>query len=380
MNPLSETERSPSVTESERVFDKGEHYFNALIEAINLARSCIKLEVYIFEDDSLGKAVSDALIRARARNVKVRIILDAIGSYRGLECLSRSWENAGIEVRVYHPLPWQLNHYPRSLKQGGTLDKALFFLRKINRRDHRKLCVIDHHQLFTGSFNISAVHLPREQGGDHWRDFGAELCGARVADIEQQFDVIWQRQPDSHKHRKIRHYLANISDWARTHKNLAFEQLIVNADNKIWLTSAYFAPSSRVIRAFKYAVRRGVEICIIVPARSDIHLFPFLTATYYKDLLNSGIKVFEYQPRVLHAKLLIVDQQCILGSTNFNHRSFLHDLELDIFLIEPSSLHTLESAFKHDLTHCIALNSTASNSSAKNWLLQLLSKTLRYWM
>lgn len=380
MNPLSVTEPSATSTEREQVFDQGEHYFIALIEAIDLACSCIKLEVYIFENDSLGQIVSDALIRARTRGVKIQIIVDAIGSYRGLAQLSRRWEASAIDFRVYHPLPWQVRHYSRSLKQGGALDKALFFLRKINRRDHRKLCIIDHRQLFTGSFNISAVHLPCEKGGKNWRDLGAELIGTRVADIEQQFDAIWQRQRAPHSHRKIRHYLANMSDWARSRKNQTFEQLILNAHKRIWLTSAYFAPSNKVIRALQHAVKRGVEISIIVPARSDIHLFPFLTSTYYKDLLNSGIKVFEYQPSVLHAKLLIVDQQCIMGSTNFNHRSFLHDLELDVFLIHPSSLRALEIAFAKDLTHSIALNSTASNSSAKNGFFRLLSRLLRYWM
>ncbi len=381
MNHHSVTEPLADFSQSEKVFDQGDDYFDALIEAIDGARQSIKLEVYIFEYDDVGRAVSAALARAASRNVCVQVIMDAIGSYRSIDKLSHELESEGVRVRVFHPLPWQFWHYHRSIKQGGSLDKALYFLRKINRRDHRKLCVIDHCKFFTGSFNLSKVHRSSDKGGGGWRDLGALLEGPKTLDIETQFDAVWQRQTDSiESRRNSHHYLANLSDWTRRRKNLKFESLINSAMKRVFLLSAYFAPSSRIIRALKRAVKRGVEVRIIVPARSDIHLFPFLTATYYRDLIDAGIEIFEFQPSVLHAKLLIADEMCVLGSTNFNHRSFLHDLELDVFLSEPLSLRILEQAFTQDLTQSVKLDQAASNTASGNWLLQAFSRVLRYWM
>ncbi len=381
MNPPSVTNHLASARHSEAIFDRGDAFFNALIEAIDRAQASVKLEVYIFDKDPLGHAMCEALISAANRNLDVQVIVDAVGSYRSLHWLSQKLEAEGVRVRVFHPLPWQLWHYPRSIKQGHTLQKALYFLRKINRRDHRKLCVIDRRILFTGSFNLSKVHLPRDKGGDGWRDLGAKIEGPRASAIESQFDAVWQRQVElAEQKRSPHHYLANLSDWARRRKNQKFERLINSAQRKVYITSAYFAPSSRVVRALKRAVKRDLKVRIIVPAHSDIHLFPFLTATYYRDLISAGIEIYEFQPSVLHAKLLICDDTCVLGSTNFNHRSFLHDLELDIFLTEPPSRHALEQAFKDDIAQSIKLNESANNTASNNWLLQNFSRLLRYWM
>lgn len=380
MNLHTGTNPPASSCTREKVFDQGDDYFEALIEAIEAAQHVIKLEVYIFDVDDIGRRVSQALTKAAARDVSVHVIVDAAGSYASLDWLSANLQSQSIQVRIYHPLPWQFAHYPRSIKQGNTLDKALYFLRKVNRRDHRKLCIIDEDQLFTGSFNISAVHASVSHGGEGWRDFGVQLTGARVADIGLQFDAVWQQQTDPIVKRHRHHYLANISAWGRRRKNLKFEQIINEARTRVWLVSAYFAPSARVVRALKHAVQRGANVSIMVPARSDIHLFPFLTATYYRDLLSCGIKIYEFQPAVLHAKLLIVDDICVLGSTNFNHRSFLHDLELDVFLEKPESLNKLEKAFSDDLLKCIEVDAEASNTASKNWLLKAFSRTLRYWM
>ncbi|MGH1372925.1 MAG: phospholipase D-like domain-containing protein [Cellvibrionaceae bacterium] len=381
MNPLSETNQLSHSADSERIFDQGDEYFDALIEAIDRAQFSVKLEIYIFEDDDVGRAVCQTLIRAANRGVDVRVIMDALGSYRSLDWVSRTLEREGVGVRVFHPLPWQLWHYPRSIKQGHALNKALYFLRKINRRDHRKLFVVDERVLFTGSYNLSKVHLPSSKGGDGWRDLGVRLVGDRAPIIGSQFDAVWRRQTDPVERKRVsHHYLANITDWARRRKNQKFESLIDTASDKVSLVSAYFAPSSRVVRALKRAMKRGVRIRIMVPARSDIHLFPFLTATYYRDLIGAGIELYEFQPSVLHAKLLICDEICVLGSTNFNHRSFLHDLELDIFLTHSESLNRLERFFEENLTQSIKIDHRASNTASRNWLLGIFSRLLRYWM
>jgi len=380
MSPLTVTESPSTDASTETIFDEGQRYFDALVEAIKRARTAVYLEVYIFDEDAVGQRVCRALIDAVQRGVIVRVVMDAVGSFGSISSVSDQLENGGVNVRVFHPLPWQLRLYPKSIKRGNYLNKSLYFLRKINRRDHRKLCVIDHQLMFTGSFNLSASHLAEYLGGGGWRDLGIQIEGPRAVVAASQFDAVWDRQELSITGRHYAPIFSNLTSWARHRKNLAFENLITEANHRIWITSAYFAPSARVIRALKQAVAKEVDVRIIVPARSDIHLFPFLTATYYEDLLGAGIKVYEYLPSVLHTKCLIADDHCVIGSTNFNHRSFLHDLELDIVLTRAETLTRVEHIFRTDISNSRHLDEGASNSSSKNWLLKLLSRTLRYWM
>ncbi len=380
MSPLTDTDQRAYAPHFETVFDEGRRYFDALIEAIELARVKINLEIYIFDDDLIGQRVCQALIDAVQRGVTVRVVMDAVGSFGSVSSISDQLENAGVNVRVFHPLPWQLQLYPKSIKRGNYLNKSLYFLRKINRRDHRKLCVIDQNIVFTGSFNLSISHLAVSLGGGGWRDLGVRIVGPRALLADNQFDALWNRREQPIVGRHYAPIFSNLSSWARHRKNLAFERLIIEAQDKIWITSAYFAPSARVVRALKHAVGQNVDVRIIVPSRSDIHLFPFLTATYYNDLLSAGIKLYEYLPSVLHTKCLIADDCCVIGSTNFNHRSFLHDLELDIVLTGIQTLDLVEAIFNTDIENSRLLDERASNSTAKNWLLKLLSRTLRYWM
>ncbi len=380
MSPLTVTDSYRLLQGPETVYDEGDRYFDALVEAIAVASSTINLEVYIFDDDCVGQRVCHALINAAKRGVDVRVIMDAVGSFGSASSISDQLVHAGVKAKVFHPLPWQLRLYPKSIKSGNYLNKSLYFLRKINRRDHRKLCVIDSQCMFTGSFNLSDSHLPESLDGGGWRDLGVKIIGARAQLAEKQFDAVWNRREPPIAGRHYAPIFSNLSSWTRHRKNLAFERLIIDAQHKIWITSAYFAPSARVIRALKRAVGQKVDVRIIVPARSDIHLFPFLTATYYKDLLQAGIKMYEYLPSVLHTKSLIADDCCVIGSTNFNHRSFLHDLELDIVLTDETTVTNVETIFKTDIENSRLLDELASNSSAKNWFLKLLSRTLRYWM
>lgn len=364
---------------SECLFDQGDDFFDALLLALENAHTSIDLEVYIFELDLLGLRILDALINAHQRGVKVRLLIDGIGSYNSSQAIFAKLSRHSIEVRVYHPLPWQVNHYSRSIRQGRMIDKALHFLKHMNRRDHRKLCIIDNRQLWTGSLNISRVHLSRKSGGHGWRDYGVCLEGEQVDELSDSFDAIWYARPANQKSR-LRLYWDNLNGWTRRRKNRKLVNSIAQASTRVWITSAYFAPSRSVLRALKRARAHDVDIRIIVPAQSDIPIFPFLTATYYKDLIKIGVSIFEYQPAVLHAKVLLIDDQVIIGSTNFNHRSFLHDLELDIILSQPTSKQRMEQWYLDDLSNSEQINSTLTRWAPINWVLGWFSKTLRYWM
>ncbi|MYM62299.1 phosphatidylserine/phosphatidylglycerophosphate/cardiolipin synthase family protein [Pseudomaricurvus sp. HS19] len=380
VNKSGDQELSFTRQSTEQLFDGGDSYFRQLLQELATARHSIDIEVYIFQLDTLGEKILQALVDAARRGVRVRLLMDGIGSSLHANSISQRLEDAGGDVRIYHPLPWQLSHYRRSLRRGGVLDKALYFLRKINRRDHRKLIVIDGTALWTGSLNIAAVHLSDEQGGANWHDYGVRLTGPLVAELQTDFSALWERRKFSAVKHPLRRYWHNLTRWARRRKNLQLVNRIRRARSRVWVMSAYFAPSAKVVRALKRSASRGVDVRILVPARSDIHLFPLLTATYYKDLLSAGVRVFEYLPEVLHAKLLIIDDQHILGSTNFNHRSYLHDLELDLFLHQADSKAQLQAWFARDLEYSREVTTAASHSRSLNLLPGLIARSLRYWM
>lgn len=366
--------------ENEVLFDQAAPFFEHLIESINQARLSVWLEFYIFSYDNLGKRVIQALRQAVARGVEVRVLIDGIGSSETSDQSLRVMSDAGIAIKIFHPLPWQLNKHRWSLSPGSSLGKLFYLIRAINQRDHRKLCIVDHQILWTGSFNVSQKHLGEEAGGENWRDYGLRVTGTGVAEIAENYAALWQFQRPKLRQGLFKHYWNNLSAIARRRKNRLLVEHIRSAQQRIWITSAYFSPSAPVLRALKQAGKKDLDIRLLVPQKSDVRFFPLLTASYYSDLLKSGIKVFEYGPRFLHAKALLLDSFCLIGSTNFNHRSFLHDLELDIVLHAESSKQQLEACFLQDLTQASEVKLEDIGFRRRFVWLGWIPRLLRYWM
>lgn len=367
--------------QDESLYGSAEDFFSALLHNLSQAQISIDLETYIFNYDKLGKQVVEALQQARLRGVQVRVLMDGVGSYRSGTQAAEALERAGIEVKIFHPLPWQIHHYARATHKHGTaLDKLLFFISRINQRDHRKLCIVDQQTLWSGSFNISQSHLSRVQGGEGWRDYGVSTSGPLVAEVGQHFNSLWNRKKHLNDEGVFRYYWHNYGLWSRRRKNQLLQKQIRTATRNIRIVSAYFAPSTGVIRALIAAKKRGIDIKIIVPSHSDVGFFPFLTATYYADLIEAGIELFEYQPGILHAKYLSIDDLHLIGSTNFNHRSFLHDLELDISLHQARSKQQLRAFFDEDLNNSLQVTLERRKHSFPEKWLGLMARVLRYWM
>lgn len=366
--------------EDEVLFDQAAPFFEQLIDSINQARLSVWLEFYIFSYDNLGKRVIQALHRAVERGVEVRVLIDGIGSSETSDQSLKAMSDAGIAVKIFHPLPWQLNKHRWSLSPGSSLGKLFYLIRAINQRDHRKLCIVDHQTLWTGSFNISQKHLNEEAGGENWRDYGLRVTGTGVAEIAENYAALWQYQRPKLRHGLFKYYWNNLNALARRRKNRLLVEHIRSAQQRIWITSAYFSPSPRVLKALKQAGRRNLDIRLLVPKKSDVRFFPLLTASYYSDLLRSGIRVYEYGPRFLHAKALLLDAFCLVGSTNFNHRSFLHDLELDIVLHTDGSKQQLEACFLHDLNQATEVRLEDIGFRRRLAWLGWIPRLLRYWM
>jgi cardiolipin synthase A/B len=336
----------------ETVYHAGEEFFGDLLDAISKARKSIELETYIYDRDRLGNRVAQALSSAAGRGVHVRLLIDGVGSAHW------SWAHAaplaanGVQVRFYHPLPWQ--------HQGGfplwkylAPKRIALGLSKLNRRNHRKTCVIDGNTAFAGGMNISARHL----GPKAWRDTAVRVAGEGVREISDSFRHAWVHSRGALSTWRRRIGPIFQSSWVRTNNDRGERrseydgllQRIIHSRSRVWITTPYFVPDRALFSALRSAAKSGSDVRLLLPYKSDVWGFKWANHAFYLPLLAAGARIYEYEASILHAKTLLIDDWAQVGSSNMNHRSLLHDLEVDIVLGTTESLHEMESRFLADL-------------------------------
>ena len=362
---------------SERLVSDPAEYYHLLVTELSQAQVSIELVVYIFRDDRVGQPVVDALIAAQARGVQVRVIVDGFGSGDFAKIIANKLTVSGVEIRIYHPLPWAWSNYRWSLAKGNFFKKFTHFFSRLNRRDHRKLCIVDQQVAWCGSFNICADHLGKVLP---WRDYAVRISGSRVEELVATFNSDWAAQPPKISTRSLRLIQGNNSLRLRWLRNRSMLQRIKQAKRRVWICNAYFSPSGAVLRAIKLARSRGVEVKVIVAGRSDIPFFPALTSTYYDDLLALGVDIYIYQRGILHAKVVLVDEQCVLGSSNLNHRSFYHDLELDVVLSSANTIADIEQSLQLDMRDSRLATLEDASPFRRTMGFAWLLRVLRYWL
>lgn len=290
-----------------------------MLESIEAARNSLALEMYIFTESPVAGKFRDALLRAQQRGVRVRVLLDAVGSFN---LPSDYWETltaAGGQVRWFNPLT----------------------LHRISLRDHRKLLVCDGAVAFVGGFNISS-----EYEGDGvtsgWRDLGLKISGPLVPELSAAFDEMFERADFKHPHfarlrisgarpsvsgPDARLLLAAPGRHNPIQKTLRAD---LKAAKKVFIVCAYFLPAWQIRRALMNVVRRGGEVQVILPGKSDVPLSQWAGRSLYRRLLRAGVRIFEYQPQILHAKLIMIDDVVYAGSANLDTRSLHINYELSI--------------------------------------------------
>lgn len=343
----------------EQIFFHGEEYFASLMQDFNDAVEYIDIETYIFALDNLGKQITDCLINAVKRGVKVRVLVDGAGTTFWGNQQIQTLEKLGGKTRIFHPFPWRLWHWSRAYVRVPSLLKAIYFFLKINSRNHRKVCIIDKKIAYSGSFNISSDHLDnnkRRKNG--WRDTGIKLTGVNLTDLQHAFNIAWDHLPINERVRQIfKHVHTNPIfrlNYNRHRRRILYKNLlrrINRCQKRIWITNAYFVPDNFLLRKLQELAFLGKDVRILLPHKSDIAFMPWTSKTFYERLLKSGIRIFEYLPAILHAKTLILDDWMLIGSSNLNHRSLLHDLEIDINIRTEESKIALEQQFLLDLQH-----------------------------
>ncbi|GAH14225.1 unnamed protein product, partial [marine sediment metagenome] len=185
---------APQTHATEIIFSNGGQHFEALLNDINNAKTQIDLETYIFQNDILGKRIATSLREAAKRGVKVRVLVDGAGCPLWSATLARSLEKVGVQTRVFHPFPWQLWNWSRSVIKAPLLLKWIYLLLKINFRNHRKVCIIDNHITYVGSVNISKCHLDKDHGGDNWRDTSVRLSSIDLTELSSAFEDAWEHR------------------------------------------------------------------------------------------------------------------------------------------------------------------------------------------
>jgi cardiolipin synthase len=372
-----------------KIFSGGKAHFEAMLSDIAAAKVSIDLETFIFQKDILGVRVTEHLAAAAKRGVAVRVLVDGVGSPLWSTHFAKQLESAGAETQIYHPFPWQLWDWSRSKVKWPFLLKWIYLLLKVNTRNHRKVCIIDHQIAYIGSFNISRCHLDVEDGGDHWRDTSIRLLNVDLSELEKAFNCAWDHQPLTERLRAaLRHVrqepmirLNHI--WHRRrilYKNLL--RRISRCKKRIWITNSYFVPDTILLKRLKEAASSGVDVRILLPTKSDVFMMPWASSTFYYSLLKSGVRIFEYLPSVLHAKSLLLDDWGLIGSSNLNHRSLLHDLEVDVNVSHPELIQTLENQFLLDLQNSqeIPLTTWKSFRPYHHRLMGQLVLYLKYWI
>jgi cardiolipin synthase len=337
----------PSRWDEEELYMTGDAYFASLLAAISTAISSVELETYIFEKGVLADRIVRQLILARARGVRVRLIVDGWGSPGFVTDYWPQLKEAGVRVRFFRVNPWILRRFPGDPR--GFWSRLLLRWRQINRGNHRKFCLIDHRELWVGSFNISDVHLAEVSGIRAWKDVGVRVSGSELRFARRAFQRAYRGWTALNWPARSPHLLLlNDSFLHKRRARLEQIQRMRRARQRIWLATPYFVPVGGLFRLLVRQAKRGLDVRLMVPDKSDVFFMKWLSLPLLKTLARKGVKVFIFAPRFAHQKVFIADDWICVGSTNLNHRSFLHDLEMDVVVTHPDNKEKIVSAYEKD--------------------------------
>ncbi len=326
----------------------GDEIFPAMLKAISAAEKTITFESYIYWSGSIGDRFVKALSERASAGVKIHVLLDWVGSERIEEAYIQRMKDAGIEVERYHELSW-------------------YNISRMNNRTHRKILVVDGIHGFTGGVGIADEWSGNGLDSKKWRDTHYEVRGPVVAQMQAAFFDNWMKvRPEIHHsvdYFPDLHPVANGKNTAAqmfksSHReggssvHIMYLLAIAAAKKSIHLEGAYFVPDPVAIEEIVKARKRGVEVQIIVPGPlSDSKIVRHASRETWGDLLQAGVKIYEYTPAMFHCKVLVVDGYFVsVGSTNFDERSFKLNDEANLNVLDDKLAEEQIEIFQEDLT------------------------------
>lgn len=333
----------------------GPQTYEAIEAELTKARHHIHIETFIFGADDIGRRFGDLLAKKHREGVEVRVLYDSIGSMETPKTFFDELRAQGIEVREFRPI--------NPVKNPRIWD--------IQNRDHRKIIVVDGRVGFTGGINIDSTYSsastsrpgPKRGMEDGWRDTHVRVQGPAVRQLQTLFFESWgqagERVPDSGSLA----YLPDIkpagdmlvaivaNDSESDDRSLygTYRAAFTHAREHLWITHAYFAPNDELLTAMEDAARRGVDVRVILPAFTDSKIVLNATQATYTRLLKSGVRIYELQDALLHAKSVVIDGTVsIVGSANLDMRSFLHNDEANAIVVSRDFGQRMEQVFARD--------------------------------
>lgn len=317
------------------VFTEGDELYDDMLWHLRRAKRSVRLESYIFENDAIGGEFIEACCERARAGVKVQLHLDALGSLMlSLSDAPERLRESGVDLRWFNPA-------------------RLFRLLKLNRRNHRKLLVVDETYAWLGGFNIHDESSRRYSGEQCWRDTHLRIVGPLSLVAAEYFDQLWRgrrnwRAPadtDRGAFLVSNHNLRQMHRFRRLLKHR-----MRNAEESVWLTTPYFMPDHATQQEMARAARRGVDVRLLVPFKTDRPVTQWAARASYAQLLNAGVRIHEYRPRLLHAKTAVIDGRwCTIGTANIDYRSFYVNYELNLISSRTDIAGILRKNFLDDL-------------------------------
>jgi len=326
-------------------FDPGRKY-EALKEAIRAAESHVHLEYYIFRPDGVGMELRDLLIERAKAGVEVRVLYDGIGSLHAYRTgFFKPLEEAGGEAFAFLP--------PRFAR----------IIERVNFRNHRKLVVVDGGVGFVGGMNVGDEHLGLDPHIGKWRDAHVRIAGPVVAELQRIFLTDWlfttegrlvepryfpEVEPSGEELVQV---VSSGPDCRWPTIQQLYCQAIGTAAEQVLITTPYFVPDRPMLAALVTAALRGVDVRVLLPAKSDIRIVTSAARSYYEELLEAGIRIFEYNHGFMHAKTIAIDGRYgSVGSANMDVRSFTLNFEVSAFIHSARFARRLREQFEADMS------------------------------
>ncbi|WP_051556440.1 cardiolipin synthase [Alkalihalobacterium bogoriense] len=317
----------------------GDELFRTMFQEIEQAKSHIHVLFYIFKDDSISTKMANLLKEKAKQGVEVRLLVDRMGSKLSKKSIQQL-KKAGVSFAYSHPIQWPY----------------LFFT--FNRRNHRKITIIDGKIGFVGGYNVGDEYLGRDPKFGPWRDFHLRIEGDGVQDLQEQFLEDWRVA--TNKELKSDRYYPNLKQGPISLRILptdgvfleeAFIDLIRQAKTTITIGTPYFIPGKALQGELMAAAKRGVAVRLLVPKQGDHPLVKEAAFPYFQELLEAGVEIYRYYRGFFHAKVVIIDRQvCDIGTANFDKRSFHINHEINCLIYDADFIKGVENEIEHDFS------------------------------
>ncbi|MBR1543313.1 MAG: cardiolipin synthase [Muribaculaceae bacterium] len=332
------------------IFTNGADKFRAYKADLLSATDYINIQYYIFENDQIGHEISDILIQKAKEGVKVRFIYDHVGSWHIDMSFIKKLRKNGVEI-----YPFLRVTFPE-------------LANRVNWRNHRKITVIDGRVGYIGGMNIADRYVSGDKNGKPaWRDTHLRIRGEALSAMQYAFAVDWSFMRKELIHAKIEHLTETDEDaydnsvqivtsgptdnWSNL--ALIFLKAISQAKKRVFIQTPYFLPSDSLLKALEASALSGVDVRVMIPEYPDSKLLRFASFSYVKECLEAGVKIYLYQPSMIHAKCVIVDDDFVsTGSTNFDFRSFEHNFECNAMIYGERFCSEMKAIFEKDVTKC----------------------------